>query len=50
MCFSSDKGMELYLVKTQVTALGGRNFEVDSRVNEGTTFRVYFKRRQFGAT
>ena len=43
------KGMGLYLVKTQVTALGGR-IEVDSQVNEGTTFRVYFKRRQFNST
>ncbi|AYB34193.1 sensor histidine kinase [Chryseolinea soli] len=43
------KGMGLYLVKTQVTALGGR-IEVESRVNEGTTFRVYFKRRQFNST
>jgi len=43
------KGMGLYLVKTQVTALGGR-IEVESRVNEGTTFRVYFKRRQVNST
>jgi signal transduction histidine kinase len=43
------KGMGLYLVKTQVTALGGR-IEVDSQVNEGTTFRVYFKKRQFNST
>lgn len=36
------KGMGLYLVKTQMTSLGGR-IEVESEVNEGTTFRAYFK-------
>jgi ligand-binding sensor domain-containing protein/signal transduction histidine kinase len=36
------KGLGLYLVKTQITALGGR-IEIDSEVNKGTTFRVYFK-------
>ncbi|XZF14789.1 tetratricopeptide repeat protein [Chitinophagaceae bacterium MMS25-I14] len=34
------KGMGLYLVKTQVEALEGR-LEVDSRVNQGTTFTIY---------
>jgi chemotaxis protein histidine kinase CheA len=33
----------LYLVKTQIEALGGR-VEVKSSPNEGTTFHVYFKR------
>jgi len=37
------KGLGLYLVKTQIEALGGR-VEVWSEPNEGTTFHVYFKR------
>ena len=37
------KGMGLYLVKTQVAALGGR-IEVESVVGEGTTFRVSLPR------
>lgn len=36
------KGIGLYLVKTQVAALGGR-IEIDSQVNIGTTFSVYLK-------
>jgi ligand-binding sensor domain-containing protein/signal transduction histidine kinase len=36
------KGMGLYLVKTQVTALGGK-IEVESQVNTGTTFKVFLK-------
>lgn len=37
------KGLGLYLVKTQIEALGGR-IEVRSEPNEGATFHVYFKR------
>ena len=37
------KGLGLYLVKTQITALGGR-IEIESEVNKGSTFKVYFKR------
>lgn len=37
------KGLGLYLVKTQIEALGGR-VELKSEPNEGTTFHVYFKR------
>ncbi|QHT68886.1 hypothetical protein GXP67_20650 [Rhodocytophaga rosea] len=36
------KGLGLYLVKMQATALGGRA-EVSSIPNQGTTFRIYFK-------
>ncbi len=36
------KGMGLYLVKTQVEALGG-SIEISSQVNRGTTFRIYLK-------
>ncbi len=37
------KGLGLYMVKTQVETLGGR-IEVESKVNKGTTFVVYFPR------
>jgi signal transduction histidine kinase len=37
------KGLGLYLVKTQIEALGGK-IEVESEPNKGTTFFVYFKR------
>jgi PAS domain S-box-containing protein len=36
------KGMGLFLVKTQVEALGGR-IEVSSQPDQGTTFTLYFK-------
>jgi ligand-binding sensor domain-containing protein/anti-sigma regulatory factor (Ser/Thr protein kinase) len=36
------KGMGLYMVRTQVTALGGR-VEVESEVNKGSRFTVYLK-------
>lgn len=36
------KGLGLYLVKTQISALGGR-IEIESEVNKGSVFRVYFK-------
>ncbi|MTI41916.1 tetratricopeptide repeat-containing sensor histidine kinase [Fulvivirga lutimaris] len=36
------KGLGLYLVKTQVVAMGGM-IEVESEVDKGTTFYVYFK-------
>jgi ligand-binding sensor domain-containing protein/signal transduction histidine kinase len=39
------KGMGLHMVKTQVIALGGR-IEVESQVNRGTTFKVYFKNEE----
>jgi len=34
----------LFLVKTQVIALGGK-LEVESEVNSGTTFYVYLKNK-----
>jgi len=33
--------MGLYLVKSQAESLGGR-VEVESEINKGTTFRVFF--------
>ena len=36
------KGMGLYLVKTQLSAIGGR-IMVESRVNEGTRFTILLK-------
>jgi signal transduction histidine kinase len=36
------RGLGLYLVKTQVAALGGR-IAVKSKVGDGTTFTLYFK-------
>lgn len=36
------KGMGLYLVKTQLEALGGR-VEIQSKVNEGTVFSIYLR-------
>ncbi len=36
------KGLGLYLVKSQVEAFGGK-IEVESEVNIGTVFRIYFK-------
>jgi signal transduction histidine kinase len=37
------KGLGLYLVKTQMMALGGK-IDVESEPEEGTTFQVYFKK------
>ena len=37
------KGLGLYLVKTQILALGGK-IDVESELDNGTTFKVYFKR------
>lgn len=39
------KGLGLYLIKTQVEKLGGK-IEVDSKENEGATFRIYFSQNQ----
>lgn len=36
------KGMGLFLVKSQIMALGGK-VEIESELNVGTTFHVYFK-------
>jgi len=36
------KGMGLFIIKTQIEALGGK-IEVESVVNESTTFKVYLK-------
>jgi signal transduction histidine kinase len=37
------RGLGLYLVRTQIEAMGGK-IEIKSEPNEGTTFFVYFKR------
>ncbi len=37
------KGLGLYIVKSQIESLGGK-IEVESEVNQGTSFMVYFKR------
>jgi signal transduction histidine kinase len=39
------KGMGLFLVKTQVEALNGK-IEIDSKVNEGTSFRIQLPAKQ----
>jgi PAS domain S-box-containing protein len=39
------KGIGLYLIKSQVTALGGK-ITVDSEVDKGTTFSIAFKNQQ----
>ncbi len=36
------KGIGLHLVKTQAESMGGR-VEIESRLNEGTTFKIFFK-------
>ena len=41
------KGIGLYLIHSQVTALGGK-ISVQSKVNEGTTFYITFKQNQAG--
>ena len=43
------KGLGLYLVKTQITAMGGR-IEIESEVEKGSTFRVYFKNKNHVAS
>jgi len=40
--YADSKGLGLYIVHSQVTSLGGK-IEVDSTVNKGTSFKVYFK-------
>ena len=42
---SDGKGIGLYLIHSQVTALGGK-ISVKSKVNEGTTFYITFKQTQ----
>lgn len=39
------KGVGLYLTKNQIENMGGK-IEVESTLNSGTTFRLYFKKRQ----
>ena len=39
---ADSKGIGLYLIYSQITALGGK-IEVDSKINEGTIFTITFK-------
>jgi signal transduction histidine kinase len=39
------KGMGLHLVKTEIVSMGGR-IEVESKVDEGTTFTVFFGKEE----
>jgi signal transduction histidine kinase len=36
------KGLGLFMSKNQIEAIGGK-IDVESKINEGTTFRLYFK-------
>lgn len=38
------KGLGLYMIKSQIEAMGGK-IEVQSKVEEGTTFKVFFKKQ-----
>ncbi|MDN4165063.1 PAS domain-containing sensor histidine kinase [Cytophagales bacterium LB-30] len=44
---TDSKGIGLYLVHSHITSLGGK-IEVDSHVNEGTTFTIYLKNTDQG--
>lgn len=39
------RGIGLFITKSQIEALGGK-VEVDSKVNQGTTFRIYLKHHE----
>lgn len=41
--YTDSKGLGLYIVHSQITALGGK-IEVDSEVDKGTCFNIYFKK------
>ncbi len=43
------KGLGLYMVKTQIETMGGK-IEIESEVNSGTTFHLYFKRERAETT
>jgi signal transduction histidine kinase len=36
------KGLGLYMTRSQITAMGGK-IEVESEVDKGTKFKIYFK-------
>ncbi|MEQ9405992.1 MAG: PAS domain-containing protein [Cyclobacteriaceae bacterium] len=41
------KGIGLYLIKNQIRTMGDQ-IEVESKVNEGTTFRIFFRNQPYG--
>jgi PAS domain S-box-containing protein len=41
--YTDSKGLGLYIVHSQITALGGR-IEVESEIDKGTCFNIYFKK------
>jgi signal transduction histidine kinase len=43
------KGLGLYMVKTQIEAMGGK-IEIESEINSGTTFYLYFKKEKIEST
>jgi len=41
--YTDSKGLGLYIVHSQITALGGK-IEVESKIDKGTCFSIYFKK------
>ena len=43
--YADSKGLGLYLVKSQIESMGGK-IEIESQVDKGTKFIIYFKKQQ----